>query len=461
MKSSQFFTGILAASIACALAATPAFAQTTQEQLNQILRQLETQKQIIAKLSKEVEHLRSGQKKQAEKIASSAGSPDGSDVKISVKEGLKLKSRDGNFKFQLGGRIMTDYAHYGEDKSRLGDGTEFRRARLFLAGTFYKNLDFKSQLDFAGNSVSVKDMYIRYNFMPNSLTFGNFKQPFSLEDQTSSKYITFMEHALPNAFSPGRLIGIGYNTHGDNWSIALAGAGSSATGDADNEGDEGYSLTSRVHFAPLSEATKNVHLGAAVSYRNLRNQTLRFRERPESHVTSARFVDTGTITNVTDEVLYGLEAASVWGPFSLQGEYIGVNVARDLGLSDLDFYGWYGFASLFLTPGDHRNYNPKKGAFGRVKPKHSYADGGLGALEVAVRYSGILLTDEDILGGGEKNLTFGLNWYATSHVRFMLNYIRVNNDNNATGNAGNLLLQHASAANDDPQIIQLRAQIDF
>ena len=455
MKSPRFFTGILAASIAGTLMATPAFAQTTQEQLDQILRQLETQKQIIGSLSKEVERLRNGQKKQAEKIAAS----DGSDVKISVKEGLKLKSKDGNFKFQLGGRIMTDYAHYEDDKSRLGDGTEFRRARLFLAGSFYKHLDFKSQLDFAGNSVSVKDMYIRYNFMPNSLTFGNFKQPFSLEEQTSSKYITFMERALPNVFSPGRLIGIGYNIRGENWSFALAGAGSSVTGDASDEGDEGYSLTSRVHFAPLSEASKNVHLGAAVSYRNL--QTLSFRARPESHVTSARFLDTGTITNVTDEILYGLEAASVWGPFAVQGEYIGVRVTRDLGLSDLDFYGWYGYASLFLTPGDHRKYSAKKGTFGRVQPKHSYADGGLGAWELAVRYSGVMLTDEDILGGGEKNLTFGLNWYATSHVRFMLNYIRVNNDNNATGNVANLLPQLATAADDDPQILQLRAQIDF
>lgn len=454
MKQSKILTGMLAASVASIVAASPAFAQTTQERLGQLLRQLETQQKTVAALSKEVESLRVGQKKQAKEIGSSG-------VDVSVKEGLKIKSKDGNYKFQIGGRIMTDYANYNQDKSELGDGTEFRRARLFVKGTFYKVWDFKSNVDFAGNGVSVKDMYLKYNFKPHSITVGNFKQPFSLEELTSSKYITFMERALPNAFAPSRLIGVGYNTHGPNWSFALSGAGSSVSGDVGSEGDEGYSVTSRVHFAPLSGSDENVHLGAAVSYRNLRDETLRYRERPESHVTSVRFVNTGTIANATDQVVYGFEGAGVWGPLSVQGEYIGTSVQRELGQADLDFYGWYGFVSLFLTEGDHRKYSAKKGTFGRVKPKRPFSDGGPGAWELAARYSALMLSDQDVLGGGTKDITLGLNWYATSHIRFMLNFVSVNNDNNATGNSGNLLPQFVSASNDDPQLIQLRAQIDF
>ncbi len=57
-------------------------------------------------------------------------------VKISTgKSGLKVSSGDGDFKFQLGGRAMIDAAYYDKDSTRLGNGAELRRARLFAKGT--------------------------------------------------------------------------------------------------------------------------------------------------------------------------------------------------------------------------------------------------------------------------------------------------------------------------------------
>ena len=47
---------------------------------------------------------------------------------------LKLKSADGNFKFQNGGRVMVDAAYPDEDQTQQGSGAEQRRARLFSKG---------------------------------------------------------------------------------------------------------------------------------------------------------------------------------------------------------------------------------------------------------------------------------------------------------------------------------------
>ncbi len=134
--------------------------------------------------------------------------------------GLKLKSTDGAFKFQVGGRIMVDAAHYDADKTDLGSGAEIRRARLFAAGTVYDDWFYKAQVGFAGNEVSLKDFYLGYQgFEPVKITVGNQKEPFSLEELTSSKYITFMERGLPNAFAPGRNTGISVDSNADKWGL--------------------------------------------------------------------------------------------------------------------------------------------------------------------------------------------------------------------------------------------------
>ena len=370
------------------------------------------------------------------------------DVDATTKGGhLKFKSASGDFKMQVGGRLMIDTAVYDDDHSDINNGTEIRRARIFVAGEVYDDWKYKSQVDFAGNDVTIKDAYIRYTgFDAANITVGNFKEPFSLEELTSSKYITFMERALPNAFAPSRKMGIGVNHVGDKLTVAGGVFADSVDADNDTEGsnsNEGYGVAGRVTFAPLKEKTRVVHLGGSVEYRDPSGNEVRYRERPESHISNQRLVDTGTL-EVDDTTTWGLEAATVLGPFSLQGEYVGVSVSNKHE-SDADFNGWYAFASWFIT-GESRKY--KNGVFDRVKPKSIVGKGGHGAWEVAARVSKIDLNDADVEGGEESNFTLGVNWYATPSIRFMANYVNVSDHDKGD-------------VSDEPAVFQLRAQIDF
>jgi len=130
--------------------------------------------------------------------AARAAEDDGSEVKVTLKGGkLQLKSVDGNFALALGGRVMADTAMYFDDKSDLGNGSELRRARLRAKGTVWKHWQFEGQYDFVGGDDHSRNAYIGYTgFKPWTLRVGHIKEPFGLENLTSSKYTTFMERAL-------------------------------------------------------------------------------------------------------------------------------------------------------------------------------------------------------------------------------------------------------------------------
>ena len=369
---------------------------------------------------------------------------------------IKVSSDDGKFETTLGGRLQVDAAWYNEDKVNFDgqNGTEFRRARLFVEGKMYDVWGYKAQYDFAGNETNIKDAYISYSgFDFAKIKIGQFKQPASLDELTSSKYITFMERALPvEAFATSRRIGLGANHKTEHWTWAASLYGREE-GD-DTTGDQGYGAGARLTWAPWNEKTRVLHLGAWGAWEDPNDNEVRFRARPESHKTNTRLVDTGDIPDPDNYWKAGAEAAVVFGPFSVQGEYINVAAQSNApGVSDPDFNGWYTFASWFLT-GESRNY--KEGVFGRVSPKSIVGKGGIGAWELAVRYSSIDLDDSGINGGEEDNITVGLNWYATKYVRFMANYIRANAD------PVNADIQDSQGQDDDePNIFQIRAQIDF
>ena len=192
-----------------------------------------------------------------------------SNVSIDTKGKFTVASDDGDFKFRVGGRIQMDAATYGEDGLRHNDGTELRRVRLFAQGTLWQYWNYRLQYDFTGSGINgLQDAYIDYaGLNPVSIRFGHFKEPFGLQNMTSSKYVLFTERALMSAFSPGRNIGIQLGTHGDNWTLNAGLFGQGRDG-ALADDDEGLGFSSRGTFAPKIGNATRLHIGAALSYRS-------------------------------------------------------------------------------------------------------------------------------------------------------------------------------------------------
>lgn len=372
-----------------------------------------------------------------------------SNIDIKVKGGITVKTNDGKFSTKLGGRVQADAASYSGGPA-MGNGTEIRRARLYLQGTMYSDWGYKLQYDFAStgaNGKGLADAFVSYNgFDDMQLKVGHFKDPFSLEQQTSSKYVIFTERSLASAFAAGRHIGAMVSTKQQHWSLAGGVFGDSVSNKGGTE-DESWGLGARATFAPINDKGSVLHFGLGLNYRDTGGaNSTRFKQQPETHIAGVNIVDTGTMNDVEDFFKVGVEIAAVMGPFSAQAEYITTSVSRDGSMSDLDFDGWYAQAGYFFT-GESRNY--KKGAFGGITPKGIVGEGGIGAWELGLRYSALDLSDGDINGGEVESVTLGLNWYATPTLRFSANYVDV------------LDVKGGAHDDDEPRLFQVRSQWAF
>lgn len=462
-KKVRFFSAVLAGCTATLAAPGSAGRGGTLEELLKVLKEQGTiSQEAYDKLSDAAkEEAEKAQDKVSEVAKEEAEKTLKSQLPKFNKEGkFGFVSPDEKFSFEVFGRLQADAAWYDDDRTRLNSSTEIRRARIGVGGTLWDYWDWKFETDFAESSADITDAFIRNTyFKPLGITVGHFKEPFSLEQMTSNRFVTFMERSLADAFTPGRNFGAMLQYIGPFWTASggVFGEGFRNENEANdvNSGD-GIGATGRITAAPILAEDRLLHLGAGISWRDpdVGNGLLRIRQRPESHITDTRLVNTGFVNNVDDFLRYGGEAAFAWGPWSLQGEYIYFDLSRSAG-GDPSFDGWYFYGSWFLT-GESRAaaYKVDKGGvFDRIKPLRPWhapdLGGRWGAFELAARYSTIDLTDVGINGGEEDNFTAALNWYPNANLRIMFNYVNV------------LDVEGGPFNGNEPDAFQIRAQVDW
>jgi phosphate-selective porin OprO/OprP len=428
--------------------------QALQEQVKQLQAEIEAIKQRPAAPPGIEERVDKIEKK----VDESTPVPEDNDFRVYWKEGLRLDTKDGNFKLKVGLGIQDDWGWFddgGTFRKVFGDsedGAEFRRVKPSFSGEIYENYEFKADVDVAGGVVKFRDVYVAMNNIPyaGQLKVGRFKEPFSLEEITSDDWTTFLERALPNVFAPSRTTGAQLmNNHFDGRMTWAAGVFREGGDFGNNSDDGGYAVTARVTGLPWykDDGRKLIHLGAGYTHRNPDGE-IRVRQRPEAHLVPVRFLDTGDFA-ADDIDTWNAEAALVYGPFSAQGEYFHSTVDTILA-GDEDMTGWYAQLSYVLT-GENRLYIKKSGIFDKINPKRPFRfseDRGPGAWELAVRYSQLDLTDHFLLGGKEDNFTAGVNWYLNPNMRIMLNYLHA-------------MIDRSPLYDDDFDALQMRFQLAF
>lgn len=322
-----------------------------------------------------------------------------------------------------------------------GKDSEFdmRRAEVILKG---KGGRFDWTAGYDGKANKWLDANIKWKLGTNYLMAGQYKQPNSLEELTSTRHNDFISKAMvTNLFGVARRVGAAYGDDGTNFGYQVSVFGRELTRNL----NQGQGFGGRVYFAPMAETGNILHFGfSAVDY-DTDADTARPRVRPDADQATVRLVDTGNILNADRQRTYGLEGLWVGGPIKVQGEYMRSTVSRTAATTAPDWTGnsWYLYGVWNLT-GETWGY--KAGLPTTTLPD----DPASGMWQIGLRYDSTDLNDSPVLGGEERNLTLGVNWYWRSNFKFMVNYVKVDSSKYVSALRAEL--------DDNPNILEARAQ---
>lgn len=401
---------------------------------------------------------------------------------------LTFESEDGKFKTWTDIRVQLDGNVFSRDTyNEIGNGVNIRRARFAVKSILWTNWYGELDLDFSGSGVELKDAYLLYDWGKVNVKGGHYKEPFSMETTTTSRYLTFMERSLVSGLTPSRHIGVSGAYVGSRW-MATGGVFFNTVGDIEEvtytqdnnkaDGiDEGYSFTGKLVVNPILKKDMMLHIGVAGSYRTPKTHlevpnSYRYSSRSYSAINRKKYLDTDDILDVEYNVLGNIELAGMYKNFMFQGQYITNSVHRLNDLKTVKLGGFYVQAGVMLF-GSNYAYNQAEGEFTRPTLKNKWGD-----IEFAVRYDYMDANDEDagIFGGAAEGYTAGLTWRVNPNVKFMLNYSYLNHDRYANGKGKLYIYEDANGvkytdvsgmnipegdAGEKFHMLGIRAEIDF
>jgi phosphate-selective porin OprO/OprP len=318
--------------------------------------------------------------------------------------------------------------------------SDFARRRIAFEGEVLNAVSFQVEAELEGEN-RWRDVYANYQqFTSVQVQGGQFKLPFSMDENTSPTNLDFVYRSLAaRLLAPGRDRGV--MVHGRLLERIVryeAGVFDQDGRNARTRNPErvagGRTLAGRLIAQPF-RTTKSIasDFQAGVAFtssdveagsRSLRGLTT-FEEPlfdPELYVQGRR-------------QRTGFELRWRPGPFSLKSEYIRVTTERrgqsveDTDLSPLVATGWYVSGTWAIT-GENK-------AAGLTKPRRPFMRGGFGAFEAAVRLEqltfGSVATDgvpsfstraDVVEAASDRVMTIGGSWYLNQWVKVQLNAVR-------------------------------------
>ena len=226
----------------------------------------------------------------------------------------------------------------------------FRRARLYVAGSFADDVDFKAELDLQGNTQAAgtgqlaraNEIYLGWHKYPlANLRFGQIKPAFGAEQLAGDTKVYTVERFLASdRLTDGRQLAVsmGGGLPGNRASYLLVvgnGNGANVSGNDNSH----FQKTARVTFTPVTTRDGSLVLGANGLWTE------------DAGVTKAGLGFTGN-SFTGRRSGWGVDADWIQGPFDLSAEWLHedfrpANAAPAAGFAG---EGWHATAAYYVVP---------------------------------------------------------------------------------------------------------------
>ena len=415
-------------------------------------------------------------------------------VQAQVQDGiLVFQNKKANYKMWFDVRVQADAAVFfgaPDYANKIGNGMSIRRSRFAVKAQLNKNWYGELDTDWTSGLPEIKDAYVAFTGVPGlEIKAGNFKENFSIQRNTTSRYLVFMERPMVTSLAPSRHLGLNVR-YAQKYFWASAGVFGPELKDAEAQGfmedynkdfgmSEGLSYTGKLVIRPINNKDASLHIGGAFSYRNPKTTQFKFKDfeelieedadivaglkegkfteldvvgtamdsRNSTNINRKKYMNTGDqLIGVDHETAWTLEVAGHWKGLRYEGAYISrtahmnmdVNnwVYGDAAFKTFTGNGWYVQASYMLFGGTQA-YDSDGAKYTRTTSGKDWGD-----LELAARFQTMDLNDgvvEDnevvrgVMGGKANMYEIGLNYYPCKNVKIMLNYSYTDQDKYANG----------------------------
>ncbi len=298
----------------------------------------------------------------------------------------------------------------------------------FRAGLMMRYGQWKSKIEmgYANQALSVKDVFIEYDFNKHTLLRGGyFLHQFGMQSVFGASAKISMEEPLSNsAFYNNRLVGLMLMHQKDKFfgTLSLFAENEAMKKSADKTGSQGMGMMSRLLYRLHREEGNILHVGISGAFETPRYTEVKDNAGKVTGISHSSYVlktyfptriarvtaQEATINNTTFLYKFSPELLLAKGHWGLEAQYYYLNVNRKNGFEAFDASGAYAMVRTII----------------KGKP-YAYADADAvmatpkaGAMELVAGYNYTDLSNSKagILGGRLNDYSLTFNYYINKYV---------------------------------------------
>jgi phosphate-selective porin OprO and OprP len=351
------------------------------------------------------------------------------------------------FSIELIAKLQVDVSRFDPVVDDDDEDLDWRRRRLGVKGELFNRVEFEIEREFGDKKEPWRDVFVNLKAADTfAVKAGHFRVPFSLDGLTGSTSHDFVNRSLGGSLiAPGRDVGVMVHgrTGGRVLTYALGVFGSDDTvhevsaffDDDKGAASLGRTVGGRLTAQPfdrldrLPRGLRNLEFGANATWSSVPEGLNGFEGRS---VYRSTFFEPVYVKG--DRVRAGVDATLRAGPTSVKAEWMRMWDERlAQGLGDVDLpravaRAWY-VSGTWLVTGETKDDS--------VRPTRPFLQGGIGAIEAAVRAERLSVGSvssggeppfanpraANLLGNHDDVVTLGLTWYLNRWFRLQGNAI--------------------------------------